>query len=392
LGIDFLKSGNIKFADVSRKAMLWVIALATGVVGIYFLQEAGSINNTGFSGIERIVIGCYSFVIYTIKFIFPFELSPLYPYPAGLSTWQYLSILPFAGYLYLLIWSYRKKNRKLFFSLWFFIVNIFFVLQFLGAGQAYLADRFTYLPYIGWAFGIVFLIDNNWKENPKYRTLSIGLPIIALSIFCWQSFRQCKIWKNGNSLWSTVINHYPNSDLAYHNQGIWMLKNDQKEEALKNYNRAIQLNPTIGKYYNSRAKYYLKQSSFQQAIQDYSQAILLDPDRPDFYNNRSVAYGALAQYDLALTDLNKALSLQPDFSDAFLNRALLYAHTQEYDKALADNLSYLIQHPGDGPIWVEAGMNARFSGQTNLARTYLTRALSLNPNDKIAQSELNALK
>ena len=391
LGIDVLKNGKFRWTDFYNKTPLFLIALITGGLGIYFLHQAGTIDQTGFAYLDRFFLGSYSLCIYLFKFIFPIHLSPLYAYPGELSISHYLSVLPFIGYLYLLYWSYKKQLGQLFFGLWFFITNIIFLLQFLGAGQAFLANRFSYLPYVG--LGIVFYhtLQYFYQSTPKSKSLILGLPLLLMAFWSQQSFYQTQIWKNGHSLWSAVLDDYPQSDLALHNRGFWYQQQNDIQNALRDYNAAIKLDAKQAKYFNSRAKAYLTQNEWHKAIVDYNTAIQLEPLKADYYNNRATVYGAQSDFQSALLDLNQALTLQPDFADAYLNRALLYAHTQQFDKALDDNLKYLAFHPSDANIWTEAGMNARFSGQVLEAKEYITKALSINPKDKIALEEMAAL-
>ena len=47
-----------------------------------------------------------------------------------------------------------KYNRLILFSMLFYFANIVLVLQFLTVGSAIIAERYTYIPYIGIAFMI----------------------------------------------------------------------------------------------------------------------------------------------------------------------------------------------------------------------------------------------
>jgi protein O-mannosyl-transferase len=129
------------------------MSAAIGLAGIYFLAENksitldDSITDYGFTG--RLCIGAYSFCVYLMKFILPYEMSPLYPYPQYLNftfylAWIGVAATGFVGYL-----AFKYEKKALFFGLTFFFLNIVFLLQILGAGQGFLADRFTYIAYLG---------------------------------------------------------------------------------------------------------------------------------------------------------------------------------------------------------------------------------------------------
>ena len=54
---------------------------------------------------------------------------------------------------------------------------------------------------------------------------------------------------------------------------------------------------------------------YQQAIDDYTRAIELDPTNALCYSNRGEAYQRLAQFDLAIADFELALAMEPDLQD-----------------------------------------------------------------------------
>ena len=104
----------------------------------------------------------------------------------------------------------------------------------------------------------------------------------------------------------------PNNSLAYIAKGNIKDYLGQYEEAIKDYDKAIELDPNNSVTYNSRgnAKNYLGKDF--EAIKDYDKAIELDPNYSLAYNNRGVSKKNLGQYQEALKDYEKALELDPN--------------------------------------------------------------------------------
>jgi tetratricopeptide (TPR) repeat protein len=75
-----------------------------------------------------------------------------------------------------------------------------------------------------------------------------------------------------------------------------------------------------------------------QAIADYTRAIELDPSFAAAFNNR--AYTAMRQqnYAAALPDLDRAIELRPDYVNALMNRGDIYNYYYAVDRqrAMAD--------------------------------------------------------
>ncbi len=60
----------------------------------------------------------------------------------------------------------------------------------------------------------------------------------------------------------------------------------RNEEAIKDYDKAIELNPQYAKAYNNRGKAKAKLGRNEEAIKDYDKAIELNPQLAEAYNNR----------------------------------------------------------------------------------------------------------
>ena len=89
-------------------------------------------------------------------------------------------------------------------------------------------------------------------------------------------------------------------------------------------------------YFNSGIAYY-ELGKHQQAIKDFNQAIRLDPKFAEAYNNRGIAYGkGKGQYGQAIADYTKAIELNPKYADAFYNRGIGYINLGKKDRACDD--------------------------------------------------------
>jgi len=66
------------------------------------------------------------------------------------------------------------------------------------------------------------------------------------------------------------------SDKLY-NQGTELLKKGQYDQAIANFDKAIEINPRYAEAYNNRGIAYTKKGQYDKAISDYNKAIELDP-------------------------------------------------------------------------------------------------------------------
>ncbi|OGP69033.1 MAG: hypothetical protein A2170_06220 [Deltaproteobacteria bacterium RBG_13_53_10] len=99
-------------------------------------------------------------------------------------------------------------------------------------------------------------------------------------------------------------------------------------------------------YYN-RGNAYWDKGQLDQAILDYNRALELNPGYAEAYNNRGVAYRNKGQYDQAILDYNKAFEINPRFAEVYYIRAVTYYHKKDYGKSwedvhLAQSLGYKV--------------------------------------------------
>jgi len=100
--------------------------------------------------------------------------------------------------------------------------------------------------------------------------------------------------------------------LENYNRGYTLFGEGKYEEAIAEYNKAIEIDPSYAQAYNNRGDAYDNKGQYDLAIADYNKAIELDPNRGLFYYNRGFAYSKKGRRDLAISDLNKAIELSSD--------------------------------------------------------------------------------
>ncbi|HZV71888.1 MAG TPA: tetratricopeptide repeat protein [Saprospiraceae bacterium] len=376
--VDYYYKRPLNFKLVLEKWAFFLLALIIGLVGFYFLGKQGSINDkTNYSIIERLMVGGYSLGVYLVKFIFPYRMSPLYPYPAKLPVDIYFGPVVGIGILAFIYIAYKKDWRPYVFGVLFFIVNVMFVLQIVGAGQGYLADRFTYIPYAGLIFMVAYAgqwLYNNNQAAAKPAMYGFGAVIL---LFMFMTFRQTKIWHDSDKLWTHVMKYYTDTPLPFRNRANYRRDEGRIQEALSDYDAAIRLKPD-GALYNSRAKLYFNLQKYQEAMDDYNRAIKSDSTQGEYFVNRGAVYALSGQLQQALNDFTKGLELDPKHANGYKNRSLVYQSFSQWDKALNDINIYLGMHPEDADLWYESGRLKNIINQPAAAITDLDRAIQLN--------------
>ena len=380
LCIDYLLKRPINLKLLLEKAPYFALSLAIGLLGVYMLSQQGSLEDkTNYNIIQRLCIGAQSMTVYLIKFIFPFKMSPLYPYPADFPGYFYASPIYFLAFCSAVFVAFKKNWRPIVFGLLFFFFNVVFMLQIVGAGQGFLADRFTYMPY----FGLMFMLAYYWnawmQKKPKFEMpLKIGM-VVYIIMFAVMTFIQTGIWKNSDTLWTHVIKYYTKTPLPFRNRGNYYRDQKQFDKALTDYNKAISLKSSDAGVYNSRAKLFFNQEKYQEAAADYSRAIEIDATEGEYFINRGAAKAALGKYQPALKDVSKGIELKPSLPSGYINRSLLYQTLGQNENAIKDIETYLKYEPYDGALWYELGRLRRIQNRATEAIPAFDQAIQLEP-------------
>lgn len=368
---------------IIEKLPWWILSLTFGFINIYFLKQENSLNSSNavvnYNFLDKLAIGAYSYAVYIIKWIYPYKMSPLYPYSPEVPILAYicLAAVP-VSIVVLLVWSFKNKKNNLIFGWSFFTFNVMFLLQIVGAGQGFLADRFTYIAYIGLFFLTAKFYDWLIEQKPSsslFLQIAFG---IYLAFFCYLTQKQIKIWQNGSTLWEHVKIYYPNSPLVWKNLANYYRDEEKnREKAIENYTQAILLEPKNAYTYNDLAKAYMdkafsldataneqRNSLLTSAMQNYNIAIEKDsinhqPDKKisgEIFVNRGVAYAVAGNAQQAVIDLTKGLELNPTNLNGYLNRGLLYYNTNQFELSLKDRDAYIQLNPENADMYYERGI------------------------------------
>jgi len=119
-------------------------------------------------------------------------------------------------------------------------------------------------------------------------------------------------------------------------QGEEYFKQGNYDNAILEFNKAIEASPECADAYYNRGVFYDNQENFSQAISDYSKTIELNPNFAKAYYGRGFEYAKQGNHTQAILDFNKAIEINPNEAVTYYYRGHEYFQRKQYDKALAD--------------------------------------------------------
>jgi tetratricopeptide (TPR) repeat protein len=388
--LDYWFNRPLKWKLIYEKIPFFILSLIFGLGGYFILQNLGGIDiHDPFSLPERILLALYSLSAYIVKLILPLNLSCHYPYPVipgeTLPVLFYLNLVFLLGLAILILLTVRK-TRAVVFGVLFFLFNVMFLLQFMRAGEAYQADRFSYISYIGLFFIVAWGAYKFASRNKSRQMIITGLSIFVTAFFFTNTYARCKDWKDSITLWNDVISKYDNAPIAYDNRGVAYGELGQWDNTIADFSRAIEIDPGYAKAYYDRGIAYGNLSQWNLAIVDFSKAIEIDQKYTDAFSDRGNAYSNLGQLDKAIADFSKAIEIDPGNSIAYYDRGNAHSNLGQWNEAIADysraikiDPKYSLAYSNRGAVYGNLGMFDK-------AIADFSKAIEIDPNNTKAYS------
>lgn len=381
---DYFQQRPFNRKTVIEKIPFLVTSLVFGLLA--FRVQAGSTNETvqSFSALQQFFFGCYGCMMYLVKFLFPVHLSAFYPYPVS-SAAQSLPVEYYLSPLVLLagglvLYRYFRRQSFVVYGALFFLVAVAPVLQFVAVGNALMADRYSYLSYSGLCFIGGYGIQKVYDEKINLRNYITVVVCAILIILGFISHQRTSTWNNSETLWTDVINKYPDVTTAYKNRGNYYGQKGNNEAALKDYQVLLDKKTQDPEVFNNLGNIYANQEKYEASLDAYSKAINLKPDYVNAYINRGISYNSLNQPEKAITDFSKAISLSNNKGWLWAQRGFTYYTTGQFDKAIADLSRAILLQPDLADAMYCRGLCYYRIGKRDAAVADLSRARAMGYN------------
>ena len=320
---------------IVEKIPFLILALLSVVVSISSLNNHNTFMTQDAVPMElRIGNALVSYIVYIGKLLWPFELSVFYPFPGDIPIWQSISAFSLLAVISLYFTKKRKEKPYLIIGWLWYLGTLVPVIGLVQAGLwPAIADRFTYIPFIGLYIIISWSIfETGILERHRNRFLIVfTLLVIALTL---RAGYQTAYWKNSKTLFKHAIELNDKNIIAHNNIGKSLINDGQPDQAVKHYRAALSVNP---KYVSARKNLGTALAMLgepNKAIYHLYEAIRLDPNRAETHYNLGNVLARLNQNKEAVYHYEKALSINPNYVEVYNNLGNLFADLGRIDEAV----------------------------------------------------------
>ncbi|MGG6297503.1 tetratricopeptide repeat protein [Leptolyngbya sp. AN02str] len=182
--------------------------------------------------------------------------------------------------------------------------------------------------------------------------------------------------------WTQILDQMPDSAAVWSNRGNARVSQNKLEEAIADYNKAIELAPDAPDPYLNRGTAWEGLQQWDKAIADYNTVLSLDPNDPAAYNNRGNAEAGKGNWDVAIADYKHAAELAKDFAFARANYALALYQVGQTDDAIREMRNIVRKYPRFADMRAALTAALWVNGQKGEAESNWFAALGLDARYK----------
>ena len=260
---------------------------------------------------------------YVGKLIWPDPLIAFYP-RWQIDAGQWVSYLPLLAviFLFCILWlrcrSGDAGSRACFFALAYFLAALLPVLGLIDNfifRYSLVFDHLQYLASMGplalAGAGIARASDIVLQKRPLLQSAPcVGL-LLVLGIVSWQ---RTWVYRSQETLWSDTLPKNPDSWMAHNNQGVAFFQRGKLDDALAQFQKAVELNPNYADAHTNLGIALLQKGQLGKAIEQHQTALKINPNFAIAHANLAVAFIRKGRIDDAIAEFQEALRLDANLS------------------------------------------------------------------------------
>jgi tetratricopeptide (TPR) repeat protein len=276
---------------------------------------------------------------------------------------------------------YRYANQRVLLGVLLYGVVLLPVAQVVPVGQALVADRYSYLPFIG----LLLLLSALLQEILRKFSLRENQLLLAMIPLCivlaWACRDRIQVWQNSITLYQDVLLQYPSYSTGYVNYGNALRDKGDWQKAEQAYWLGVYSDPKNDLPWNNLGILASFRKQPERAVYFYSRAAELKPGFPiNQYNIATVWFnqGKPAQ---ALPAVEEALKIDPNYGEALHLRGVLLQQLQRYDESIASLLQAMKQKPEEIQILNDLGTTYFYAQKIGEAEAAFQKSIALDPSN-----------
>jgi Tfp pilus assembly protein PilF len=311
--------------------------------------------------------------------IWPFDLAILYPHPGTVSAWRVAASVAVLAAITTLALVERVRRPYLIVGWLWYLGTLVPVLGLVQVGDAALADRYTYVSYLG------LFVAGAWAL-PAWPRLVPAIAVGVLALLVPRTLAQIATWRDSVTVFSQALAVEERNATAHNNLGFALEARGETDRAMEHFRRALELRPA---YLTARVELgnlLLAKGQVDEAAAQYAAAVSIDPMSAAALTNLGKALLEQGRIEDAIQMQERALAVDPTFAMADLNLGLAFVRQGRIADARARFERVVATDPGNTEAYNNLGNMLLAEGRLPEALAAFDRAIALRPTFGLAHS------
>ena len=354
--------GRSMFASLLREKIPFFALSIASCVTTYLVQEhGGAVADLNIMPVSlRFSNAVVSYVGYMKKMVWPTDLALLYPLRGIIPDWMVGGSLLLLVVVSLLTLALLRRAPYLAVGWFWYLGTLVPVIGLVQVGMQSMADRYTYIPFIGLFIAITWGVGDAVKskisslkskvgetgsggqeaegrrQKAEVRTdpspqpsplrngrgrrlqpLVLGsISIIILGVCVRLTATQVRFWKDTETISVHSLAVTPDNPLMQNNLGSALLEQHRFEEAADHFRAALRLHPRYAEAESNLGFSLSLQGKLDEAIDHYHRALELKPNIVRTHYVLGQALSMQGKRDEAIAEFRITLELNPDWPPA----------------------------------------------------------------------------
>lgn len=317
--LDVLRLTGRRWPGAKKEALslapMLALSAAAGLADMAAQARFGAAWEAGKLGvIDRVTIGSWNYAHGVAATLWPAGLQGLYPMPRPFDASEPRFLLggTLVVLLSVLAWRLRAKTPAFAAAWGSYLLLMAPTAGFFKVGAHLMADRYTYLPAVGFA-GLAAAGLRRALSGPRRAAAAAAVLLLAsLSAATWA--RQGD-WLDSDRFW-TALAADPRHAVARHALGLRALGAGRKDEAEAFFRDATAIDPGLAAAQNALGTLYADEGRDQEALERFRAALAAAPRHPVTRYNLALLLVRMGRRGEAAALLEDELALAPERGDA----------------------------------------------------------------------------
>ena len=371
-------------------------AMSVAVASItFFAQDAARSDLSQVSIGGRMATAVVGYARYAGKFVWPLESSLIYPHPYLAGGERYSAgIIALSSALLVVVSAaclWRRRERWYLAGWAWFLGLLVPVIGLVQVGSQAIADRYTYVPYVGLSLMVAIWVERTVRERPALARTFAVLAFGTVGACAWLARKNVTLWSDPERLFEHAVELYPSNPLAMLKLAVLHDHAGQSELAERELQRVIELAPTMPEAHYGLAAALSRAGKPVRATRALEATLKLNPDYFEALVDLGLLRAMAGQAEAGERLVRRAIEINPLHPAVWRNLGLILQSRGESESARA----YLEKslEMGEDVLTLRAlGMLHLRAGRSDAAAPLLERALELSPEDASLRQMLDAAR